>query len=119
VTAVVDHSRDHYLTVAGTQAACGWALHLLLTEKHRVTGEPLPLLSWGIRDDMPRLYGTTYAGSSEERTAVVAAWAAHLGATPTSTGLALCPRIEFQAVAHGIEVHIQTYLDRQPEESAT
>lgn len=114
MTATVDHSRDHDLTVAGTQAACGWALHLLATEKHRVTGKPLPLLSWAIRDDQPRLYGTTYMGSSKERAAVVTEWAAHLGATPASAGDALCPRIEFRAVAHGVEVHVQTYLDATP-----
>lgn len=118
MSAIVDHSCDHYLTVAGTQAACGWALHHLATEKHRVTGAPLPLLSWTIRDDGPRLAGLAFAGTDEQRITVVRDWATHLGATAVVVPYGTEFRIELEAVSHGVEVYVYAPLSAPIEEAA-
>jgi hypothetical protein len=111
MTALVDHTRDHDLTVAGQQAACGWALHLLATERHNVTGTPLTRLTWVVRDDLPRLFGTAHADTDAQREAIVQDWAAHLGANAS----VVRPRkgdgrIEFDVIAHGVQIHIQARL---------
>lgn len=119
MTHTVDHARDHDFTVAGKQAACGWALHLIATEKHRITGEPLTRLSWTIRDDEPRLFGMAFADTDEQRAAIVADWATHLGAATS----VVKPRrgegrIEFDVIAHGVDVHIQARLSAAIKEAA-
>lgn len=115
---IVDHARDHDFTVAGKQAACGWALHLIATEKHRLTGKPLTRLSWVIGDEQPRLFGTAYAANEEQRAQIVADWASHLGGAITVTTAGAERRIEFDAVAHSVEVHIQAYLSAATKEAA-
>jgi hypothetical protein len=119
VTAIVDHARDHDFTVAGKQAACGWALHLIATEKHRITGKPLPRLSWTIRDDSPRLFGMAFANTDEQRAQIVTDWANHLNAVITiATPLEGERRIEFDVIAHGVDVHIQARLSAAKKEAA-
>lgn len=111
MTAAVDHTRDHDLTVAGQQGACGWALHLLATEPHRITGEPLPLLSWAIRDEQPRLAGLVRADTDRRREAIVRAWAEHLGVLATYAASEDGEqRTECDGVAHGVEVHVHAWL---------
>jgi hypothetical protein len=118
MTALVDHTRDHDFTVAGRQAACGWALHLLLTEKHAITGKPLPLLSWTIRDDAPRLAGIAFAATDEQGLQMVTEWATHLAAAVNTVPVEGQRRIEVDAIAHGVEVHIQTYVSAAIKEAA-
>lgn len=119
MTATVDHARDHDFTVAGKQAACGWALHLLATEKHRLTGEPLTRLSWTIRDDEPRLAGIAFAATDERRIAIVSDWAAHLGAIVSIVTPAKGEgRVEVDAKKYGIEIHIHARLSAATEEAA-
>lgn len=119
MTAIVDPSHVHDLTVAGRQAACGWALHLLATERHSVTAKSLTRLTWVVRDDEPRLFGTAHATTDAQRTAIVQDWAAHLGTVAT----VVMPRrgegrIEFDVLAHGVEVHIQARLSAAIKEVA-
>lgn len=109
MTAAVDHSRDHDLTVAGTQAACGWALHLLATENHRLTGKPLPVLMWVIEDKVPSLSGWVLAAA--DRRQAVRDWADHLGTQVTETAeeddVLL---LETKGVAHGVPVRVWTRI---------
>lgn len=109
MTATVDHTRDHELAVAGRQAACGWALHHLATEKTH-TGDPLPALVWTIRDDQPRLAGIAYLGTSQERVNAVHQWAAHLNTTATEAVRDGARVIEMDAIAYSVDVHIWARL---------
>jgi len=105
----VDHARDHDLTVQGRQAACGWALHHLATEKNDA-GEPLPTLAWTIRDDQPRLAGIAYLGTDKQRADAVDRWAAHLHTTPTEVIRGGERVVEMAAIAYSVEVHIWARL---------
>lgn len=99
----VDHSRDRHLITQGTQAACGWILHILLTQPHRVTGEDLPSLTWVIRDEAPRLAGQARTADD------LKAWASHLGATVTERRVRREVRTEAVGTVDGIEIHLWTH----------
>jgi hypothetical protein len=103
MTALVDHTRDHDLLIQGTQAACGWALHLLAGEKHRTTGRPLPTVTWLIDGTHPRLSG--WADSPAD----VYAWADHLKAAATERNDAETV-IQVHGIAHGVPVRIWARL---------
>jgi hypothetical protein len=99
----VDHTRDRHLITQGTQAACGWILHILLTQQHRVTGEDLPVLTWVIRDEAPRLAGQARTAEDLE------AWASHLDVTVTRRLVHREVRMEAAGTVDGIEIHLWTH----------
>lgn len=83
MTAIVDHSRDHDLTVQGNQAARSRALTHLL----EIPGLPT-VSTWSIEDMTDRLSGRIYANygeTAEEQRAKVAAWARFLHSDVTET----------------------------------
>lgn len=104
MTALVDHTRDHDLTIQGAQAACGWALHLLAGEKHRVTGKPLPTLTWLIDDIRPRLSGRATSAAD------VQAWAEHLDHMALERADDFEPIVQVHGAAHGIQVRVWAKL---------
>jgi hypothetical protein len=96
----IDHTRDRHLVVQGTQAACGWILHILLTQKHRVTDEDLPDLTWVIRKDEPRLAGQ--ADTVED----LHTWAGHLNLPIAESRWGRELWTEAEGVLDGVEIRV-------------
>lgn len=84
----------------GTQAACFWAARHLVTETHRITGEPLPLLTWVVGADKPQL--TALAVDEAD----VRTWANHLRLQTTTPPEEQPELVVADGFAHGIPVRI-------------
>lgn len=106
MTAIVDHARDHELTVQGAQAACGWALHHLAIDRHHVTGESLPLLCWAVGDQRPALSGLALDSRATARVEAVRKWAAHLGVPVIFQRDGDRDLVEAAGTAYGVRVRV-------------
>lgn len=101
---IVDHTRDHDLTVQGSQAARARAIQRL-TEGHN-----LPTVTWTIGDIDGVLTGTAFRDvinpSAPSQREVVETWAAYLHSSITEKGHRGSVEICAEGWAYGVRVRI-------------
>lgn len=105
MTSLVDHSRDHDLTMQGNQAARSRALGHLL-ENH-----DLPTVScWAIDSHTPRLAGLIHAevddADSDGQRHKVQAWATYLGSDVVEVRTRSRIEVSTEGRAYGVPVRI-------------
>ena len=117
MTAIVDHTRDHDLTLQGNQAARSRALTHLL----EIPGLPT-VSTWSIEDLSDRLSGFIYADydeGAEAQRAKVQAWAQflHADVTETTAGGRTTVAVEGRC-EYGVPVRIAALLRAATKEVA-
>jgi hypothetical protein len=114
MTAIVDHSRDHDLTVQGSQAARARAIAYLCVN------HDLPTVStWSIDDLSHRLSGLIMADCDEDADAQrekVRAWAEflHADVTETTTDGRTTVSVESRCCEYGVPIRIRALLRADP-----
>lgn len=105
---LVDHSRDHDLTVQGNQAARAWALWHLLEDKD------LPSVTWVICDIDDTLAGEVFLDPKnpavETQREAVQTWARYLHSPVVETAKNGHTEISVEGFAYGVRVRIRASL---------